>query len=380
MRVSRALAAALCLGCASFIGGTEPADAADHRDSPKIINDQAADLLDVYVFANPNNPNNVVLSLTVNPAQLPGLPSVGFSPDVLYQFKIDNNGDFKEDLVIQATFTDPGPAQQVTLTGPAKPPRVGASTKLLRRAPTATGPANGTTFVGGTATPVTRVAAGLFDDPFFFDLLRILRLIGAAPAVENDRPPGIDFYDTTNISAITLELPRTALLAQGGGNVINVWATTSRASGTGRSPKRDDDKDSSTFVQIERTAIPSENTVFVPRARKQEFNRIVPTDDVRLFRDQFIQSLVALNNDQAYSANLVDTVLLPDVLKFDVTSTAGFPNGRRFQDDVIDTALKLVTNDPAATDNVNANDVPFQADFPFIALPHSPTETIPGRD
>jgi hypothetical protein len=56
----------------------------------------------------------------------------------------------------------------------------------------------------------------------------------------------------------------------------------------------------------------------------------------------------------------------------------GFPNGRRLGDDVIDIALQVLegaaTNgivEPlAAGDGVNANDEPFQATFPYVALPH----------
>src|SRR4051812_30305733 len=41
------------------------ARAADHRDSPAMINDPAADLLDVYAFVNPNDHDKVILALTV---------------------------------------------------------------------------------------------------------------------------------------------------------------------------------------------------------------------------------------------------------------------------------------------------------------------------
>lgn len=62
---------------------------------------------------------------------------------------------------------------------------------------------------------------------------------------------------------------------------------------------------------------------------------------------------------------------------------AGFPNGRRVADDSVDILLKLWggaiqenfggTPCPAAlalTDNVNANDVPFLSQFPYLGLPH----------
>ena len=59
---------------------------------------------------------------------------------------------------------------------------------------------------------------------------------------------------------------------------------------------------------------------------------------------------------------------------------AGFPNGRRLADDVIEVALKVVVggcliNSSCSTntlgDGVNANtDAPFLTRFPFAALPH----------
>jgi hypothetical protein len=57
---------------------------------------------------------------------------------------------------------------------------------------------------------------------------------------------------------------------------------------------------------------------------------------------------------------------------------AGFPNGRRLADDVLDVTVQaaegvLLPGTPAAVaglgDGVNANDVPFRNVFPYIALP-----------
>ncbi|HEV7464778.1 MAG TPA: DUF4331 domain-containing protein [Candidatus Dormibacteraeota bacterium] len=60
--------------------------------------------------------------------------------------------------------------------------------------------------------------------------------------------------------------------------------------------------------------------------------------------------------------------------------TAGFPNGRRLGDDVVDIELQalegvLLPNHPAAVatlgDGVNTNDVAFGRSFPYLALPHN---------
>jgi len=353
-----------------------------------MINDPAADLLDVYAFVSPTDQDKVVLALTVNPAQLPGLPNVGFAPDVLYQFKIDNDGDFKEDLVVQAVFTKPGADQTVTVIGPAKPASVGAVNTVLnvksKNVPSETAPANDTVFNGSGRGGVTRVYAGLNDDPFFLDLIFVFRLTGVSPGGPVSRAPGRDFYNVNNISALVVEVPKSELVGKAGNNVIRVWGTTSRSRETKRAPLKAN-QESKTFVQIERTAIPANNTFLIPRGKKDEYNQTVPSDDVKRWRQTAIDSLLKLQTnvgqtpDAAYSAGVVDTVFLPDVLKLDVTSTAGFPNGRRFEDDVVDVALSVDSKGKVTSDAVNANDVPFRADFPFIAPPHSPEETIQPR-
>ena len=55
---------------------------------------------------------------------------------------------------------------------------------------------------------------------------------------------------------------------------------------------------------------------------------------------------------------------------------AGFPNGRRLSDDVLDMALQvvegvLVGQDTGLGDGVDANDKSFGGSFPYLALPHS---------
>ena len=67
--------------------------AADHRDG-SIQQDTPADHF--HAFVNRNN-NRVVLSMSVNGFSVPGV-DIAFSTDVLLQIKIDNTGDFVEDV------------------------------------------------------------------------------------------------------------------------------------------------------------------------------------------------------------------------------------------------------------------------------------------
>src|SRR5438876_4440959 len=72
--------------------------------------------------------------------------------------------------------------------------------------------------------------------------------------------------------------------------------------------------------------------------------------------------------------------------------SAGYPNGRRLIDDVTDISLKAVAGaayplfhpnfkaDPLAAqlgDGVDANDVPFRTSFPYVALAHDGTSSVP---
>jgi len=59
---------------------------------------------------------------------------------------------------------------------------------------------------------------------------------------------------------------------------------------------------------------------------------------------------------------------------------AGYPNGRRLTDDVIDIDLQvlegeLLGNPNDLGDGVPANDVPFLSYFPYVAYPHSGSGT-----
>src|SRR3982751_2050178 len=69
----------------------------DHADTPAIAQRQGTDLTDVFIFPSPTNANNVVLAMCVHPLIPTGQAAgVTFDPNVLYQFKIDNTGDFRE--------------------------------------------------------------------------------------------------------------------------------------------------------------------------------------------------------------------------------------------------------------------------------------------
>src|SRR6476620_3764900 len=98
-----------------------------HREAPEISKDPVADSTDLYAFTSYGNPDNVTIIANYVPLEAPdGGPNFyEFGDDVLYEIKVDNNGDGKADVTYQFTFkndvTNPntflyntGPIQSLT--------------------------------------------------------------------------------------------------------------------------------------------------------------------------------------------------------------------------------------------------------------------------
>src|SRR5256885_9727367 len=123
---------------AAVICGPLPLKAADHREAPKVDAIPEGDITDVFLFTDPNDASRVVMIMNVNPFAAPAEnPSFSFSPDLLYQFKLDNTRDAREDKVIQILFTGVGTSQTVQVFGPETPNQTGARNALLHGAPSA---------------------------------------------------------------------------------------------------------------------------------------------------------------------------------------------------------------------------------------------------
>src|SRR5262245_46481006 len=84
-----------------------PSSASSHREAPLISSDPQADTTDVYAFVSPDAPNTVTLIANYIPFEDPqGGPNFyRFGDNVLYEIKIDNNGDAVEDITYQFRFT-----------------------------------------------------------------------------------------------------------------------------------------------------------------------------------------------------------------------------------------------------------------------------------
>ena len=111
---------------------------------------------------------------------------------------------------------------------------------------------------------------------------------------------------------------------------------------------------------------PAINTVFNHGEEKNLFNAGDPVNDWRDFGARFVAELQQLG---AADPEGLAHVLLPDLLTYDTSSSAGFLNGRQLPDDVIDAELNLITNGGITGDSVG-NDSTFIGSFPYLGSPN----------
>jgi hypothetical protein len=294
-------------------------------------------------------------------------------------------------------------------------------------APSDTGEASFPDYAAVSNEAITSVGAGKSwvgqsDDPFFLDL-RVFDLLYGADFSE----VGDDTLAGFNVNTMALQVPKTDLAK--GGNVANepvigVWNTASR-----RSTRIQSNDGSSTYqgrwVQVSRLGSPLVNEVVVPVGAKDYFNGSKPKNDGQFLgavQDPELPHLIeaiygipAPDSDPDTAgiqrADLIQVFLTgvdgltqpanvqaSEMLRLNMSTppcvsecsplgviggdNAGFPNGRRLSDDVIDIALQvvegeLIGNANDLADGVNANDVSFRTTFPYVALPHRGSDPAP---
>ncbi|HEX2138018.1 MAG TPA: DUF4331 domain-containing protein [Microvirga sp.] len=193
--------------------------------------------------------------------------------------------------------------------------------------------------------------------------------------------------------------------------VVGVWSTTERKrmsvlGPTARKGKR------ARWVQVSRLGNPLINEVIVPIGQKDKFNATSPANDARNFGRfalgpepaRLMNALFGLGVQERNRTDIVQALLTgvpgltqigkkpaaADTLKLNLGvapaanpnrfgvlagDLAGFPNGRRLMDDVVDIELRVIAgallsppkNVPLG-DGVDRNDKPFRSQFPYVAL------------
>jgi hypothetical protein len=290
------------------------------------MEDGRLDLNDLYVFQSPENPNNTVMIMTVNPGA-GVLSPMNFRARASYEFLVDQDGDAKPDVRFRVQFSSArrNGIQVASLF---------RDNRLISRGRTERTLNVKRKFGGGM------MRAGLFEDPFFFDLNGF-----------NDgfNFTGEDFFAGLNVSAICIEVPSSSL----GGPNVGIWARTVF-------------KDK----QVDRVGRPAIATVLVKSGRKDEFNVTTPRADRRKFRSDMNEIISSLNGGDLDTAKAISLVLLPDILTVNTQDSSGFLNGRRLEDDVIDAELDLLTKGGVNSDGVDVNDAEFLDIFPYLGPPN----------
>lgn len=334
--------------------------AADHLDSPAVQDDPAADINDVYTFMNPNNPNEVILAMTVLP--LAG-DSSRFSNVVDYRFTIQNTGTGM-DYVINCRM--PG-KKNVTCTDWND---------------------NG---IGGRQDRVNnsdgiRVFAGLRDDPFFFDLVGFENTVDML----SYQFTGDDFFTGLNSLAVVVGVDRSLLDADGANAVLTVYGSTHRGESKGLG---------AADAQVDRMGRPGINTVLIDlldeddEGKKDAYNQAEDPATWNQFAQEIEGYLIALDELDGITGNhlaseLGSELILAGVLANDrlIIDTAeptcdaylavelrglGLTGcgGRTLARDVIDDSLGAIVG-TGVGDMVDAHTGAFLNYFPFLAEPN----------
>ena len=271
--------------------------------------------------------------------------------------------------------------------------------------------------------------AGQTNDPFFLDL-RVFDLLYGGDFGE----VGDDTLAGFNTNTMVLEVPKTELAAAGNpsaNSVIGVWATASRRS-TRIQDSTGGQKFTGKWVQVSRLGMPLVNEVVVPVGLKDYFNGSKPAKDEQFLAavndpelPRLIEALydipapdsdddkpgiqrddlIAVFLTGVEGLNQPSNVEPAEMLRLNLTTppcepgscdsysslgviggdTAGFPNGRRLADDVLDIALQvvegeLIGNPNDLMDGVREDDAGFSATFPYVALPTRGSSDSPHQD
>jgi hypothetical protein len=194
--------------------------ASDHADAPN-VKGKSTDITDLYCFQGANTDNLVFVGNVQGLMSPATTKTANFDENTLIEFKIDNNGDNVEDLVIQCVYNN----GKMFIYGPVKPAQTGLTSTIVG---TASVVVPVTPY--GSAHPITATSkggivafAGPRDDPFFFDLNQFHAITGGTASGFNN--PGADTFAGTNVMSVVVEVPKALLHSTG---KLGVWLRTAQ--------------------------------------------------------------------------------------------------------------------------------------------------------
>ncbi len=423
MRKHRAFILLAVVGAALaalFVARLAPSsgNASSHREAPLISEDPTADNTDLYAFRSPDNPSTLTIVSNWIPGEDPaaGPNYYSFSQSAKYNIYVDRNGDGRPELTYSFRFKTPtgpyflGNTQQTWTARLNGKPFATGKTPIDNIGPRFNG------FVGvkdyeaaAEQTIVTKngvkIFAGQRDDPFFGDVGAIFDLVAIRKAgTTGNMGGGKDFLSGYNVHTIALQIPIKQVDTQS--HTIGVWSSTERQNVTVNG------KLHRGWTQVSRLGEPLINEVVIPTGLKDLWNRTTPAQDEQFVKYYKTPILAAVLN-KLYKLGVPTTnrddlvaVLLTGIPKVTFTGktpadelrinlaipvtpagkvsrmgvlagdNAGFPNGRRLADDIVDieeqgVAGFLKGKKVPLGDGVDANDVANLGHFPYVAAPHS---------
>lgn len=255
------------------------------------------------------------------------------------------------------------------------------------------------------------VFAGPREDGFYADIPAIFDLLDGRILGEDgvgQTGNGVDGFKGYNVLAYGIQIPVESLSDVPGFPKVGVHASVRKRITLRRT--NGDPVSGGKWIQVNRMGNPLFNEALVALQDKDKYNRTTPKDDAALFQTYAenpevakLINIVVFGGEEVLPesgrSDLV-SIYIPDVIRVD-TSTgpvplagqadfnrlsvfggdttndvpSGWPNGRRFGDDVIDIALTAVAAGavPVLGDNINANDQVYHQVFPYSATPHAGT-------
>jgi hypothetical protein len=255
-----------------------------------------------------------------------------------------------------------------------------------------------------------KVFAGQRDDGFFGDIGDIFDLVAIRKGFDTG---GKDFFAGYAVHTLALQIPISQIDTKS--HVVGVWTATERKAAYVRRHKL-----RRGWVQVSRLGNPLVNEVVIPTKLKDRWNRLSPATDSR-FSTYYENPVLAAVINQLYNVGAPEhnrddlvAVLLTGVPGLNNTGTtradelrinlaippkvrgtenrlgvlgndlAGFPNGRRLGDDVIDISERAVAgalkgNNVPLGDGVNADDKATLPVFPYEPDPESGADNTKGR-
>src|SRR5712692_4129179 len=326
-----------------------------HYSGPNLVfprGDARLDFTDLYAFPKPGDPSRSILIMDVHPSvgvNPPGPTTAEpFAPEALYEIKIDTGSDAVADVAFQVRFAffEDG-AQRATLRRMEGAQAAGTGEGgqvIVQGAPVSTGREARVTQAGDY-----RFFAGWRGDPFFFD---------RRGALNNLQFTGDDYFADQDVCSIVLEVPNSAL----GSKEVGLWhRTLVPAHGAGRG-----------WITAERGARPLQLFLVLglTSAERDAYLAGEPADDAR-FVTAFAHALEHTGGYPTAEARRVAGTMLPEILPYDPTRPAYFPdNGRTLTDDAVDAFLAILTNGKVTEDKVGPHG-DLLAEFPYLGPPRN---------